>query len=130
MRLYPSASIPVDTKKGFEAHARKKFCARIATGGWDAIIIGHSQFERIPISRERRLNGQADEIAEGITEVKAPSCERFAVKQLERAKKSLEARPERPPACRPPHSAIPPSWRSANRFLQLATRLAQIFLGR
>lgn len=87
-RLYPSASIPVDTKKGFEAHARKKVCARIATGDRDVVIIGHSRFERIPISRERLLNGQADEITEGITEVKAPSCERFAVKQPERAKKS------------------------------------------
>src|SRR5699024_7290536 len=73
LRLYPSANILVTTKKDFETHNRKKFCARIATGDYDAIIIGHSQFERIPISRERQerlLQEQIDEITEGIAEVK------------------------------------------------------------
>ncbi len=74
LRLYPSANILVTTKKDFETHNRKKFCARIATGDYDAIIMGHSQFERIPISRERQerlLYEQIDEITEGIAEVQA-----------------------------------------------------------
>ena len=98
LRLYPSANILVTTKKDFETHNRKKFCARIATGDYDAIIMGHSQFERIPISRERQerlLQEQIDEITEGIAEVKYSGGERFTVKQLERTKKSLEARLEK-----------------------------------
>ena len=98
LRLYPSAKILVTTKKDFEAHNRKKFCARIATGDYDAVIIGHSQFEKIPISRERQerlLQEQIDEITEGIAEVKYSGGERFTVKQLERTKKSLEARLEK-----------------------------------
>ena len=98
LRLYPSANILVTTKKDFETHNRKKFCARIATGDYDAIIMGHSQFERIPISRERQerlLYEQIDEITEGIAEVQASGGERFTVKQLERTKKSLEARLEK-----------------------------------
>ena len=98
LRLYPSAKILVTTKKDFETHNRKKFCARIATGDYDAVIIGHSQFERIPISRERQerlLQEQIDEITEGIAEVKYSGGERFTVKQLERTKKSLEARLEK-----------------------------------
>ena len=98
LRLYPSANILVTTKKDFEKHNRKKFCARIATGDYDAIIMGHSQFEKIPISRERQerlLNEQIDEITEGIAEVQASGGERFTVKQLERTKKSLEARLEK-----------------------------------
>ena len=74
LRLYPSANIPGTTEKDFETHNRKKFCARIATGDYDAIIIGHSQFERIPISRERQerlLYEQIDEITDGIAEVEA-----------------------------------------------------------
>ena len=98
LRLYPSANILVTTKKDFEKHNRKKFCARIATGDYDAIIIGHSQFEKIPISRERQerlLREQIWEITEGISEVEASGGERFTVKQLERTKKSLEARLEK-----------------------------------
>ena len=98
LRLYPSANILVTTKKDFETHNRKKFCARIATGDYDAIIMGHSQFERIPISRERQerlLYEQIDEITEGIAEVQTSGGERFTVKQLERTRKSLEARLEK-----------------------------------
>ena len=98
LRLYPSANILVTTKKDFETHNRKKFCARIATGDYDAIIMAHSQFEKIPISRERQerlLYEQIDEITEGIAEVQASGGERFTVKQLERTRKSLEARLEK-----------------------------------
>ncbi len=95
LRLYPSANILVATKKDFEPRNRKKFCARIATGDYDAVIIGHSQFERIPISverQERLLNEQIWEVEEGLRELKAAHAERFTIKQLERTKKSLEAR--------------------------------------
>lgn len=95
LRLYPAANILVTTKKDFETKNRKKFCARIATGDYDAVIIGHSQFERIPVSLERQerlLRQQIDEIIEGISEVKASGGERFTVKQLERTKKGLEER--------------------------------------
>jgi N12 class adenine-specific DNA methylase len=95
LRLYPSANILVATKKDFEKRNRKKFCARIATGDYDAVIIGHSQFERIPISQERQerlLQEQIDEITDGIAEVKASGGERFTIKELERTKKSLEAK--------------------------------------
>ena len=98
LRLYPSANILVTTKKDFEKHNRKKFCARIATGDYDAIIMGHSQFEKIPISKERQerlLHEQIWEITEGIAEVEASGGERFTAKQLERTKKSLEARLEK-----------------------------------
>ena len=98
LRLYPSANILVTTKKDFETRNRKKFCARIATGDYDAIIIGHSQFERIPISRERQeqlLQEQIWEITEGIEEVQASGGERFTVKQLERTRRGLEARLEK-----------------------------------
>ena len=98
LRLYPSANILVTTKKDFEKHNRKKFCARIATGDYDAIIMGHSQFEKIPISKERQerlLHEQIWEITEGISEVESSGGERFTVKQLERTKKSLEARLEK-----------------------------------
>lgn len=95
LRLYPSANILVATKKDFETKNRKKFCARIATGDYDAVIIGHSQFEKIPVSRERQeqmLNEQIAEIQEGIAEMKAAHAERFTIKQMERSKKQLEAR--------------------------------------
>ncbi|MDD3228632.1 MAG: SNF2-related protein [Oscillospiraceae bacterium] len=98
LRLYPSANILVTTKKDFETHRRKKFCARIATGDYDAVIIGHSQFERIPISAERQerlLYDQINEITAGIAEVEASNGERFTVKQLERTRKGLEARLEK-----------------------------------
>lgn len=92
LRLYPAANILVATKKDFETKNRKKFCARIATGEYDAVIIGHSQFERIPVSLERQerlLREQIDEIEEGIREVKASGGEGFTVKQFERTKKGL-----------------------------------------
>lgn len=95
LRLYPAANILVATKKDFETKNRKKFCARIATGDYDAVIMGHSQFERIPVSLERQerlLRDQIDEIMDGIAEVKASGGERFTVKQLERTKKGLEER--------------------------------------
>ena len=83
------------TKKDFETRNRKKFCARIATGDYDAVIIGHSQFERIPVSRERQerlLQEQIWEIEDGISELKASRAERFTIKELERTKKNLEAK--------------------------------------
>ncbi len=95
LRLYPSADILVTTKKDFEPANRKKFCARIATGNYDAIIIGHSQFEKIPMSKERQerlLNEQINEITYGIAELKESNAERFTIKQLEKTKKSLEAK--------------------------------------
>ena len=95
LRLYPSANILVATKKDFETRNRKKFCARIATGDYDAVIIGHSQFERIPVSRERQerlLQEQIWEIEDGISELKASRAERFTIKELERTKKNLEAK--------------------------------------
>lgn len=98
LRLYPSANILVTTKRDFETHRRKKFCARIATGDYDAVIIGHSQFERIPISRERQerlIQEQIWEITSGIEEVQASGGERFTVKQLERTRKGLESRLEK-----------------------------------
>ena len=98
LRLYPSANILVATKKDFEKRNRKKFCARIATGDYDAVIIGHSQFERIPVSverQERLLWEQINEIEEGLTELKASRAERFSIKELERTKKNLEAKLEK-----------------------------------
>ena len=95
LRLYPSANILAATKKDFEPKNRKKFCARIATGDYDAIIIGHSQFERIPVSQERQerlLQEQIWEIEEGLEELKASRAERFTIKSLERTKKGLETR--------------------------------------
>ncbi|MDT0109638.1 SNF2-related protein [Listeria booriae] len=97
LRLYPSANILVASKKDFEKINRKKFCARIATGDYDAIIIGHSQFERIPISAERQkqqFKKQINEITEGIRELKAHQGERFTIKQLEKSRKSLETKLE------------------------------------
>ena len=95
LRLYPSANLLVTTKKDFEKNNRKRFCSRITTGDYDAIIMGHSQFERIPISMERQealLQEQIDEITAGIDEVEASGGERFTIKQLERTKRGLEAR--------------------------------------
>ena len=93
LRLYPSANILVTTKKDFEPANRKKFCARIATGNYDAVIMGHSQFEKIPMSKERQeqlLRNQIEEITDGIAELQESNAERFTIKQLERTKKSLE----------------------------------------
>ena len=95
LQLYPSANILVATKKDFETQNRKKFCSRIATGDYDAIIIGHSQFEKIPISVERQqaiLERQIEEILAGIEQARAQKAERYTVKQMERTRKSLEAR--------------------------------------
>ena len=98
LRLYPSAKILVATKKDFETANRKKFCARIATGDYDAVIIGHSQFEKIPISAERQeriLQEQINEITDAISEMKAMRGESFTIKQLEKTRRSLEARMEK-----------------------------------
>ncbi len=95
LRLYPSANVLVATKKDFEPANRKKFCARIATGDYDAVIIGHSRFERIPVSQERQerlLRSEIDEITEGINQLKRSSGERFSIKAMEKTKKSLEAK--------------------------------------
>jgi len=95
LQLYPSASILVATRKDFETRNRKKFCARIATGDYDAIIIGHTQFEKIPVSNERlqaMLVAQIDELVNAVEELKANRGERSTVKQLEKMRKSLEVR--------------------------------------
>ncbi len=95
LRLYPSANILVATKKDFEMRNRKKFCAKIATGEYDAVIIGHSQLEKIPMSRERQerlIQDQLWEIEEGIDQLKENDGERFSIKQLEKTRKNLEAR--------------------------------------
>lgn len=98
LRLYPSANILVTTKKDFETGNRKKFCARIATGDYDAVIIGHSQFEKIPVSHERQeqlLQDEIAEIIEGIEELKNNNGERFSIKQLEKSRKQLELKLEK-----------------------------------
>ena len=98
LRLYPAANILVTTKKDFEKHNRQKFCARIATGNYDAVIIGHSQFEKIPVSAERQarqIEEQIDDITEGIDELERQDGERFTIKQMEKTKKSLEAKLEK-----------------------------------
>jgi N12 class adenine-specific DNA methylase len=98
LRLYPAANILVATKKDFEAANRKKFCARIATGDYDAVILGHSQFEKIPVSLERQedfIRDQINDITDAIDELAASKGEKFTVKQLQKTKKSLEAKLER-----------------------------------
>lgn len=95
LRLYPSAKILVTTKKDFEKNNRRRFCSRIATGDYDAIIIGHSQFEKIPMSKARQenlLQEQIEEITQGIQELKFMRGEQFSIKQMERTKKQLEGR--------------------------------------
>ena len=95
LQLYPSANILVATRKDFETKNRKRFCGRIATGDYDAIIIGHSQFEKIPVSVERQrylLEQQRSEVLNGIAELKANHGERFSIKQMERTKKSIDAK--------------------------------------
>ena len=95
LRLYPNANILVTTKRDFEKDRRKKFCSRIATGDYDAVIIGYSQFEKIPVSKERRirqLHQQIDAIVDGIALAKAEDGKRFTVKNMERTKRSLELR--------------------------------------
>jgi len=98
LQLYPSANILVATKKDFQTKNRKKFCGRIATGDYDAVIIGHSQFEKIPMSMERQteiLEKQIEEITEGIAELKYNRGERLTIKALEKSKKQLKARLEK-----------------------------------
>ena len=98
LRLYPNAKLLVTSKKDFEPANRKKFCARIATGDYDAVIIGHSQFEKIPLSAERQerlIQEQMDEIEEAIEEAKAQVGEHFTVKQLEKLRKSLKQKLEK-----------------------------------
>ena len=95
LQLYPAANILVATRKDFETKNRKKFCGRIATGDYDAVIIGHSQFEKIPMSVERQraiLEQQIDEIMLGIREAKEANAERFTIKQMEKTKKGLQAK--------------------------------------
>ena len=98
LQLYPAANILVATKKDFETKNRKRFCSRIATGDYDAIIIGHSQFEKIPMSQERQkfiLERQKQEILDGIRELKRNNGDNFSVKQLERSRKSIQQRLEK-----------------------------------
>ena len=98
LRLYPGANVLVATKKDFEPANRKKFCSRIATGNYDAIIIGHSQFEKIPLSRERQIANierQIDDITMAIAEASAEEGSHYTVKQMEKTRKSLESRLER-----------------------------------
>lgn len=95
LQLYPAANILVATKKDFETKNRKRFCGRIATGDYDAVIIGHSQFEKIPMSVERQravLQQQIDDIIEGIADIKHNRGDRFSVKQLEKTKRSLQTK--------------------------------------
>ena len=98
LRLYPGANVLVATRRDFETQNRKKFCAKIATGDYDIIIIGHSQFEKIPLSQERQerfITAQIEEITDGIRELKQERGERWSIKQMEASKKALEARLER-----------------------------------
>ena len=98
LHLYPSAKLLVASKKDFETANRKKFCARIATGDYDAVIIGHSQFEKIPLSFERQeriIQEQIDEIQGGIAELKHSSGEKFTIKQMEKTRKQLELKLEK-----------------------------------
>lgn len=98
LQLYPAANILVATKKDFETKNRKRFCGRIATGDYDAVIIGHSQFEKIPMSVERQraiLEQQLDEITDGITDMKRNRGDNFSIKQLEKTKKTLKIKLEK-----------------------------------
>ena len=93
LQLYPSANILVTTKKDFATNNRKKFCSKIATGEYDAIIIGHSQFEKLPMSKERQekaLKKQIDDLVLGINELRSEDGEYYSIKQLEKTKSKLE----------------------------------------
>lgn len=95
LRLYPGANILAATKKDFQPANRKKFCSRIATGDYDAVIIGHSQFEKIPLSAERQtaiIERQIAEITQSIEEIKAEQGERYTIKQMEKMRKTLQTR--------------------------------------
>ena len=99
LQLYPNAKILVATAKDFSAEKRKEFCSKIATQDWDAVIMGYTQFEKIPISKERMerlLSEQIQEIMDAIEEMKEQNGERFTIKQAEIAKKNLETIPTRP----------------------------------
>ena len=94
-RLYPGANILASTKKDFEPANRKKFCSRIATGDYDAVIIGHSQFEKIPLSTERQaamIERQMEEIKEAIEITNAANGEQYTIKQMEKTRKSLSVK--------------------------------------
>ena len=98
LQLYPAANILVTTKRDFEKQNRQRFCSRIATGEYDAVIIGHSQFEKLPVSQERQqahLAEQIDQVIRGISEAKAKNAEPFTIKQMERTKKQLQAKLDR-----------------------------------
>lgn len=98
LQLYPSANILVTTKKDFETTRRKKFCSRIATGEYDVVVIGHSQFERIPVSKERQeqfIENQINEIIESLDKLKREKGENFAIKQMELTKKKLKEKLEK-----------------------------------
>lgn len=98
LQLYPAANILVTTKRDFEKQNRQRFCSRIATGEYDAVIIGHSQFEKLPVSQERQqahLAEQIDQVIRGISEAKAKNAEPFTIKQMERTKKQLQTKLER-----------------------------------
>ena len=98
LQLYPAANILVATKRDFETKNRKRFCARIATGDYDAVIIGHSQLEKIPMSYAHQravLEEQINDITEGIVEMKRNGGDRFSVKQLEKTKKALKVKLEK-----------------------------------
>ena len=98
LRLYPGANVLVATKRDFETKNRKKFCAKIATGDYDVIIIGHSQFEKIPLLSERQarfIDQQIQEITDGIQELKEEQGARWSIKQMEASKKNLEAKLEK-----------------------------------
>ena len=98
LRLYPAANILAATKKDFEKENRQKFCSRIATGDWDAVIIGHSQFEKLPLSQERQrdmLQQQEDELVTAIANAKGDEDQRFSVKQMEKSRKSLQVKLEK-----------------------------------
>lgn len=95
LRLYPAANLLVATKRDFERRNRRRFCARIASGDWDGVIMGHTQFEKIPVSVERQrafIESQIAELSDGIAEIKAQHGERFSVKQMEITKKRLNVR--------------------------------------
>jgi len=98
LKLYPGANVLVSTKKDFEPGNRKKFCSRIATGSYDAVVIGHSQFEKIALSKERQIMAirqEIDEISAGIAELKSDKGERYTIKQMERARLKLEEKMQR-----------------------------------
>ena len=95
LRLYPNANVLVATKKDFEPSNRKQFCSRIATGDYDAIVIGHSQFERVPLSPERQkaiVERQIDDITLALADARSEDSRSFTVKQMEKTKKTLEAK--------------------------------------